>query len=533
MRRLVIAVSDPSVAGRVRALAQESGRIEVVDLAADSDQVTAALNRHELDAVLVHEDLGPLPPLELIRQLSAKHPGVGFLLLAREGTPEVLRAALRAGARDVVPLPLSVEAVSEAVESAAQWASAVRTRIDDQEVAQVAGRIGGRILVVAGAKGGVGTTTIATHLAVAAAKQDQDRPVCLVELDLQAGDVRALLDVSSRRSIADLAAVADEVTVRSLDDTLYVHPSGLRVLLSPDQGEDGEDLTAEAMRRILAALKFQYDLVVCDVGATLGDATAIAVELANDVLVVATPDVPALRGANRLLALWERLQVRTDGIRIVLNRTHKETEIQPEFAERVLNAPVVSAHVPSGFRELEAAANTGDLERADSGDVPKALAQLAEEVGAVAPPERRRRLRLRPRAATAESGQISVELVGLTLIICVLVLGMVQAVLAGYTAMLAGDSARAGARAFAVSEPARVVEERALHDLPGTWRRGAQVEREQLGVRVSLVVPMVIPFVSDRDALRITDRKRTVVEGKPLPSSYEPAAATTGGIPQP
>ena len=532
MSRVLIGVADRDVAAQVGALAQEVRGFVLVGMAYDTDEVATALGRGELDAVIVHEDLGPLPALELIRQVGSQHPGVGFLLMARDASPDLLRAALRAGARDVLTIPLTVEALAEAVDSAAAWARAVRERMDGENLAQVASNIGGRIVAVAGAKGGVGATTVALHVALAAARHDPDRPVCLVELDLQTGDVRALLEVSSKRSVTDLVAVAAEVTARSLDDTLYVHESGLRVLLCPERGEDGEDVPGPTMRQIMAALKFQYDLVVCDVGAVMTDAATVAVELANEVIVVATPDVPALRAANRLLALWQRLQIRSDGASIVLNRVHREAEIQPEFARRVLNAPVCATTLPSGFRELEAALNTGDPERLEQGGVHRALDALAGELGLVSVPEPRRRLHLRGMRAKAadQTGQVAVETMGVAGIVALMILAVWQIVLVGYSMSIVTNSARSAARGYAVGERDSEVRARAMKALPAPWREDVRVRREPSAIRVTLKVPLLIPGVAG--PIEVSDRKRTVVEDEPLPGYYE-ARTTPDPLPEP
>ena len=259
----------------------------------------------------------------------------------------------------------------------------MRERSEADDLARVAEHIGGTMIAVAGAKGGVGCSTVALHVALAAARHDADRPVCLAELDLQTGDLRSLLDLQSHRSIADLASVAEgEVTVRSLDDTLYVHSTGLRVLLAPERGEDGEDISASAARQILGALKFQYDIVICDVGSVMTEAGAVAVEMASNVLIVTTPDVPAIRAANRLLRLWERLQIDTPA-RVLLNRTSREHEIQPDFARRVLQAPVLDTTLPSGFRDLEEPLNTGHPERLEQGSIHRALAEVAVAIEAI------------------------------------------------------------------------------------------------------------------------------------------------------
>ena len=522
-RRVLLGIADPEVRRQVAALMAETGGLTVTATAEHTDDVTDALRRVELDVVVLDEELGPLPVLELTRQLGASHPTVGFLLLSRDITPELLRQALRSGVRDVLSMPLTVENLTEAVEGAARFSQAIRDQLDDDSLTQVADRIGGRILAVAGAKGGVGTSTVALRLALAAAKADPDRPTCLVELDLQSGDLRSLLELSSRRSVADLVAVADEVTVRSLDDTLYVHSSGLRVLPAPENGEDGEDVTGAATRQIMAALKFQYDLVICDVGAVLTEAGAVGVELANDVVVVTTPDVPALRAANRLTALWGRLRLEPSHAQVVLNRVSKDAEIQPDFARKVLRLPVSEVTLPAAFDALESALNTGEPDRLEDGSLTRAYAALAEDLGVVVRARRRRRLRLRAEAQTAEAGQVSVEVMGLTGLVVLLIAAIWQIVLVGYTFELAGASARAASRGHAVGVERRDVERLATAALPGAWRDGMGIKREKEGVEVTLHVPMLIPGVDSE--LTVSDRKRTVIEGEPLPDFYLPEDA--------
>jgi pilus assembly protein CpaE len=307
--------------------------------------------------------------------------------------------------------------------------------------------------------------------------------------------------------VTDLAAVAEEITQRSLDDTLYVHPSGLRVLLAPDRGEDAEDLGGTAARGILAALKFQYDLVLCDVGSVMTEAGAVAVEMANDAFVVTTPDVPALRAANRLLELWDRLRIRGGDARIILNRVSREQEIQPEFARKVLAAPLLDTTIPAGFRDLEPALNTGAPDRVEQGGVQKALGRLAEEVGAVPRERSRRRLRLRS-AARAQTGQAITEALGLMILVALILMGLWQLVLVGYTDVLASHSAREAARARAVGEKCR---EPAEKPLPRAWRPGMHATMLDDGVRVTLRVPFMMPGL--KTPFEVSDRKRTLREG--------------------
>ena len=107
------------------------------------------------------------------------------------------------------------------------------------------------------------------------------KPVCVVDFDLQKGDFRSFLDMPHRRSVVDLVEVADEISVRHLQETLYTHKEGFRVLLAPDDGERAEEVNALVARSILSAVKARHALTIVDLGATVSEASAIGAEIAN------------------------------------------------------------------------------------------------------------------------------------------------------------------------------------------------------------------------------------------------------------
>ena len=194
---------------------------------------------------------------------------------------------MQAGLRDVVSLPLSLEQLEGSVRAAAQWSRALRDRVAGEESA--AGALGGQLIAVAGGKGGVGTTTVALQLTMAAVRAAPGRPVCIVDFDLQKGDLRGYLDLPYRRSVVDLVEVASEISVRHLQETLYTHKDGFRVLLAPDEGERAEEVGADAARSVLAAVKARHALTIVDLGAHVSEVNAVAAEMAGVVVVVTTP----------------------------------------------------------------------------------------------------------------------------------------------------------------------------------------------------------------------------------------------------
>ena len=208
----------------------------------------------EIEVLVLDEELGPLPVLELARQLQAKHPAVGLLLLAaREASPDLLRQAVRAGFRDVLSAPLTVEALADATARGATWARAVRERseADDLRPRRRAHRRAASSPSPAPRAASAARRSPCTSRSPPR-RQDSERPVCLAELDLQTGDLRSLLDLQSHRSIADLVARrrGRGHGQRSLDDTLYVHSTGLRVLLAPRarRGRRGRQRAGRARR---------------------------------------------------------------------------------------------------------------------------------------------------------------------------------------------------------------------------------------------------------------------------------------------
>lgn len=526
--RLLLAIADPELASSAAALAQEGENLQVVDSLADHEEVMRALRRLEIDVVVLHDELGGVPVMELAREIGMSFPEVGLVLIAADESPDVLRAAMQAGLRDVVSLPLSLEQLEGSVSAAAEWSRTMRDRVTGDESA--AGALGGQLVAVAGAKGGVGTTTVALQLALAAVRAAPGRPVCLVDFDLQKGDFRSFLDMPYRRSVVDLVEVADEISVRHLQETLYTHKEGFRVLLAPDDGERAEEVGSTVARAVLGAVKAQHALTVVDLGAIVSEASAIGAEIANRVLVVTTPDVIALRGVRRLRELWRRLQVREDDaeLLVVLNRVSRKLEIQPDLARKVVRAEMARTAIPDDFPAFEAAVNTGTPARMEDQKLRGAYDALAAEVQVLPGSPEEEDDSGEPRGLLArlggERGQSSAEMMGLLPVLALVVLALWQVGLIGYTYLLAGHAAQQGSRILAVNtldtkdeKPYRDAAER---DLPKAWRDDARIEIDEddpVTVNVRLDVPLVFPGLSS--PLKISDHSSTSIEDEPLPPS--------------
>jgi pilus assembly protein CpaE len=500
--RILPAAGDPDAARVLSTLLSQLPDTEPAAPVTDSTALLDTLARlagESLDelpeVVLVHERIGPAPALELIREVALRFPAVGVVLITADTSPMLFTAAMDAGARGLVGLPLGYEELAARVQGAATWAVGVRRHLG-VGTETVPGP-GGTVVTVTGAKGGVGATLTAVQLALAA--RASGRSVALVDMDLQAGDVASYLDVQFRRSIADLAGISD-ISPRVLQDAVFAHASGLALLLAPGEGERGEEVNDRTVRQILSALRNRYEVVIVDCGTQMNSANAAAIEMGDMALLVTTPDVIAVRGAKRIVRLWDRLQIRkAEETVTVVNRYTRSTEIQPPLVERITGTRVARVAIPANFKELQAAVDSGRMQDLDSrSTVKQALLGLAAELGLVKAQEggtggsgRWGRLggdrgaggflrRARggdqgdqgdrgdrgDQADGADRGALTVEFAGMLPVILAVVAILWQCVLYGYTWSLAGNAADEGARAGAVGGDCAAA---AQEHLPSAW----------------------------------------------------------------
>ncbi|MFF4351624.1 CpaE family protein [Streptomyces sp. NPDC001530] len=511
--RILPAVGDIDSARALTTLLSQLADAEPAPPVPDSTALLDTLARlaaESLDelpeVVLVHERIGPVPALDLIRDLVMRFPAVGVVLITADTSTGVLTAAMDSGARGIIGLPLGYDALAERVQAAAAWSVGMRRHLGSGTPELYAGP-GGTVVTVTGAKGGVGATLAAVQLALAAAASG--RSVALVDLDLQSGDVASYLDVQFRRSVADLAGISD-INPRVLQDAVYTHDSGIGLLLAPAEGERGEEVTDRVARQVLAALRSRHDVVVVDCGSQMNAATAAAVEMADRALLLVTPDVVAVRAAKRMVRLWDRLQIRkAEETTTVVNRFARGTEIQPTLVERVTGTKVARSAVPAAFKELQSVVDAGRLQDLDTrSTVKQALWALAGELGLVVAQEgggggRRRKtssdrgaLTLRRRGG--DRGAVTLEFAGMFPLLLVVMTILWQCVLYGYSYSLAGnaadEAARAATAAYAVhGDVAGACAAAGSKHLPGAWS-GAQISCGAAGSVMKATVKVDVPL---------------------------------------
>lgn len=522
---VLIAAADQTTGYELRARVEELEDFFVIDLADSTERLHRLVAQHDPEIVLVHDALGPVPVLQTIRDVVARRPGTAIVLVTDDVSPASFTAAIDAGARAVLPDPITHEELELRLTAAADWVVQMRRHLSAEALDPELGSRG-RLVSVVGAKGGVGTSTIAVHLAHDAVTRVPGRSVCLLDLDLDHGDVSDLLGISHRLDVSDLAKVADDLTAQTIGSAIHRGPSGLSTLLAPQRIEDVGEVGERETVLILAAVRRQFDLVIVDCGASVTPASAAAVESADDVLLVTTPDLLALRGAHRVAEQWKRVGARSiETAKILLNRVSRDSDIQPDTAARLLPAAPLEISLPDAFKTLQRGLNHQDPGQIQAKAWWSRIEDLAAEVDTV-PRERRAASRGRQRRSlfrqrkeaeasaepVAEDGQATLEFVGTIWLVITLMVVMWQVALWGVSAAYTSHAADEAAREAGIGSSIEQVTHEAEDSVPKWFRSDMHVTRTASGtVKVRSELPILLPAVSV-DGLSFTSEVEVVEE---------------------
>lgn len=498
---VVIGCADQSLAYELRSQLAEAADLEVLALADTTPELVRVVVERDPDLVIVHDRLGPEPVHQVIRDLGLRRPASVNLVVTGDPDAESLAQAMDAGARGVLVYPFSYAEVQQRVTNALDWSARLRDLLDDRGES-----VGGHralVLAITGAKGGVGVSTIATHIAWDVRREIPSHKVLVIDLDLEKGDVSSIIEARHRTSVADLAKVADDLSARTVADAVFVHESGLHLLLPPDDVRDAEYVTPSALRQIVGLVRQQYDLVVIDAGARVTPAQAAVVEIADEVVVVTTPDLVSVRGLRRTCGWWETIAVRKpDAVHVLVNRHAKADELQPDTLARLSPSPVLPVHLPELGRKFEQATNSRSPEYMTEVAWWQSLRTLGRHLGVGArqaaaagegQPERRRRGRRA--AAGDDTGAASLEFISVLPWVLLIGVVMVQLAVAVLTVMWTGYAASAAARAVSLHEPPSQVLEAARERMPAGMRHTVRVSEGPVQGRVEVTtnIPVLAP----------------------------------------
>ncbi len=302
--------------------------------------------------------VGPDVPFEQVasftRELHAHRPDVAVLVVRHTVDDQLLRAAADAGILEVVPAAdggALVTAHANAV--AALETSGDDGPTEDEEPDQ------GQIVTVFAAKGGCGKTTMATNIAVAL-NDGGNRKVCLVDLDLDFGDVAITMRLTPVRTLVD--AITETPALRRdpadrLDALLTNYGPDLDCVLAPVEPGEADKIPATVAAEVLTALRDRYEYVVIDTPAHFTEHVLAALDVTDQFVLVTTPEIPSLKNLRLTLDMFDLLGYPRERRHILFNRSDDQTGLTADDIESAVKSPI-DGHVPSS-RDVPISINRG------------------------------------------------------------------------------------------------------------------------------------------------------------------------------
>ena len=268
-----------------------------------------------VDVVCVElDESNPEQTFASMKGLLDKNPAVEVLLTAGRTDSQIMLEAFRIGIKEFLPQPMNRKEFDAAL-------SRLKERLKSKEGRSSAK--GGKIVAFLGAKGGIGTSTLAVNLAMSLRQLKQEKQVALVDLNLDDSDLPLFLDLQPGKGFRDLARDISRLDATFVQSLMSKHESDLHLLQSGvtgTEGTTGEPIPGGAALHTLDVMRSMYDHVFVDCGHTLNPETRETLDFASLVVLTTTLSLPSIRRAKQFLQVMRDAGFDSEKVTIVVNR---------------------------------------------------------------------------------------------------------------------------------------------------------------------------------------------------------------------
>jgi pilus assembly protein CpaE len=369
---------DPAVA---EALRGDAGGIGVIftSLSQLRDHLIVAF---EEDTIVLGTGVSDSEAFAIADYMRVTRPSLGVILVRAEITAPLMQEAMRAGIRDVVPRRDHL-GLESAVKHSAHLAATLREQSAGTSGALPVvpgedGRRRGEVVLAFSAKGGCGKTMLVTNLATALADRGRRR-VVILDLDLAFGDVAITMHLMPTHTIAEAVPLNGQIDSTAVAGMLTTHANGVSAIVAPTEPSAGDSVPATLISHLIDVLRAEFDYVVIDTPPNFEDQVLAALDAADLIMLVTTPDVPALKNVKIAVETLIELGYSRDKFRLVLNRSDANVGISHAEVQKAAQLPL-AAMIPSS-RDVPTAINRGEpiVQTNPKHPVSKAISLFADQ----------------------------------------------------------------------------------------------------------------------------------------------------------
>jgi len=361
--RLLIVDDIPETRENLRKLLFFESDIEVVGAAISGEEGIEMAVELQPDIVLMDINMPGVDGITASERITQKVPFCQIIMMSVQGEADYLRRSMLAGARELLIKPFSSDELVSSIRRVHQLGASRRQVMpapllaEDDRYDKPAPSAEGKIVTVFSAKGGVGCSTIAVNLAITLQQNAAGR-VVVVDTSLQFGDVGVLLNLYASRTLADLAAHADELDSELISDVFIPHSSGIKALLAPARPELADTVTPGLITEVLTRLRTMFDIIIVDTSSLLDDVVLNVLDVSDKIIVVTTPEIPAIKDAKLFFEVTEALEYGRERFVFVLNKADRRVNIRAEDISANIKYKIES-QLPLDERSVTTAVNQG------------------------------------------------------------------------------------------------------------------------------------------------------------------------------
>ncbi len=354
MIKVLIVDDIPETRDHLTKLLSFEEGIDVAGGAGSGEEAISKAMELRPDVVVMDINMPGMDGVAAAEIISQRLPTSPIIMMSVHGEAEQLKRSISAGAREFLVKPFSADEFSTSIRqvyerelvrreqvASAMPAAPIAAPLDAADLGEH------QVLGVFSPKGGAGRTTIATNLALALQRETNGR-VCLVDANLQFGDVGVLLNLNPKnRSMLD--AVDGGEPDRDITNSVVIdHSTGIRVLLAPPSPEGADLVTPAYLRRMVDFLRESHDFVVVDLPSALNDHSLAIMDAADQIVVLTALEITTIKNVRLFLEVADQLEYDRSKIRLVVNRSDSAQGIRIADVEASIRRSIDGMIVSDG-----------------------------------------------------------------------------------------------------------------------------------------------------------------------------------------
>ena len=321
-----------------------NNRVRLLKASDSAEQLLADIIRLHPSAALIHVTTeSSEKDIALVKLLAAKSPNTAIVTASHDSSPALILGSMRAGAREFLELPIVPDELRTVIDRIGEFSATMESSATKKA----------RVIATFSGKGGAGVSFLATNLGAA-----MPGPTLIADLNLQAGDVSSFLGLDAKYSLTDFIRNRARLDDSLMSSLVTPYSTNLAVLAAPLEAHEAEDVKAQDLSEILYLLGQRFEYIILDLPHTFDPVTVAGLDLADDILLVLTLDIPGIRSTKRALNVFDRLSYPQRKIHAIVNRFSKANDVPLQKVETHLGGKLIG-FIPNDYRKVMDSINLG------------------------------------------------------------------------------------------------------------------------------------------------------------------------------